>query len=319
MEISVKAKERFCKDCNIPIKVFNEPYFMDRLKLFDNFYGTLEKWDTFTEFLSKYENEQLYFEDYNKVKDSAIEDIKSSEAYQRFNSCDMNQYKVSPVHASLSPKDIFKQSNDGREFISIDMKKANFSALRHYDADIFSGCETWEEFISQYTYNRHIINSKYIRQVILGNCNPKRHVTYEKYIMDQILSELETDCMLLGEVAFFSNDEIVIDVTELEDTVKSVILYKAKSIEKTVGVPLRVELFVLHAICGTEGFYKEIIDKDETRYEFKCLDAYKMPFVLRKAAGEEITESDKVFYQDGLLAKFIEVPEIKNRGLFSLH
>ena len=44
MEISVRAKERFCKDCNILIKIFQEPYFTDRLKLYDKFYGTLEKW-----------------------------------------------------------------------------------------------------------------------------------------------------------------------------------------------------------------------------------------------------------------------------------
>lgn len=33
MEISNRAKERFCKDCNIPIRLFQEPYFLDRIKL----------------------------------------------------------------------------------------------------------------------------------------------------------------------------------------------------------------------------------------------------------------------------------------------
>lgn len=37
MEISNRAKERFCKDCNIPIRLFQEPYFLDRIKLFDDF------------------------------------------------------------------------------------------------------------------------------------------------------------------------------------------------------------------------------------------------------------------------------------------
>lgn len=27
MEISNRTKERFCKDCNIPIRLFQEPYF----------------------------------------------------------------------------------------------------------------------------------------------------------------------------------------------------------------------------------------------------------------------------------------------------
>lgn len=186
MEISNRAKERFCKDCNIPIRLFQEPYFLDRIKLFDEFYGTVDKWIRFASELQGYNCEQDYFEEYNHVKDAAITSIKESEAYQRFNAEDMNKFTV--IHKNLSNKDIFKPTNTGRVFISIDMRKANFSSLHEYDKNIFLGTDTWEDFISQFTDNEHIINSKYIRQVILGNCNPKRHITYEKYLMDQTLS-----------------------------------------------------------------------------------------------------------------------------------
>ena len=76
MEASNKAKERFCKDCNIPIKIYQEPYFKDRLELYDRFYGTLDKWRIFTRELQKYKSEQDYFEEYNRVKDTAINSIK---------------------------------------------------------------------------------------------------------------------------------------------------------------------------------------------------------------------------------------------------
>ena len=36
-----------------------------------------------------------------------------------------------------------------------------------------------------------------------------------------------------------------------------------------------------------------------------------LPFVIRKLLGEEVTESDKVFYHEGLLAKYIEAPKIE--------
>jgi len=35
-----------------------------------------------------------------------------------------------------------------------------------------------------------------------------------------------------------------------------------------------------------------------------------MPFVLRHFSGEEVTESDKIFYHEGLLSKFIDTPQI---------
>ena len=103
----------------------------------------------------------------------------------------MNKFTV--THKNLPSKDIFKSSNDGRVFISIDMRKANFSSLKYYgnciEKSMFRDTSTWEDFISLFTENKHIVNSKYIRQVILGNCNPKRHITYEKYIMDHVLKQ----------------------------------------------------------------------------------------------------------------------------------
>lgn len=310
MEISTRAKERFCKDCNIPIRIFQEPYFTDRLKLYDKFYGTFKKWNVFLDEMSKYHCEQDYFEEYNRVKDAAILDIKSTEAYQKFNEEDMNKYVVS--HKNLPNKDIFKSSNDGRSFISIDMKKANFSSLHYYDSNIFGGASSWEEFIGRYTDNQHIINSKYIRQVILGNCNPKRHITYEKYLMDGALTYLTEVFVSMDCVVFFSNDEIVVDVSDMDKPEQVLNKFQIENSMKDMPVSLKTELFVLHKIIGTDGYYKEIMeDNGNTEIEFKCLDNYALPFVLRKFLGEEVTESDKVFYHEGLLAKFIKTPEIE--------
>ena len=310
MDVSVRAKERFCKDCNIPIRLFQEPYFTDRLKLFDKFYRTLEKWNIFIDELQRYNCEQDYFEEYNRVKDAAIISIKESEAYKRFNEEDMNKYCV--THKNLPNKDIFKPSNNGKLFISIDMRKANFSSLYHYNNSMFSGAKTWEEFISKFTENKHIINSKYIRQVILGNCNPKRHITYEKYLMNEVLDVLIKEVgYWFDEIVFFSNDEIVIDMDNYADCIRNRNITKSK-LEEYFDFPLNVELFYLHKINGTDGYYKEIVkDINERSFEFKCLDNYMLPFVIRNFLGEEITDSDKVFYHEGLLAKFIEVPKIE--------
>lgn len=309
MEVSTRAKERFCKDCNIPIRLFQEPYFTDRLALFDKFYGTLDKWNLFVEELQKYNCEQDYFEEYNRVKDSAILTIKESEAYQRFNADDMNKYRV--THENLPNKDIFKPTNDGKSFISIDMRKANFSSLHHYSADMF-GVNTWEEFISKFTDNQHIINSKYIRQVILGNCNPKRHITYEKYLMDILLTDLLEKHIPIERVVFFSNDEIVIDVSDMNKSRQVLLAFNIEQYFKDASPKFKVELFTLYKIHGTDGYYKEILNEDgEKDIEFKCLDNYMMPFVIRHFLGEKVTDSDKAFYHEGLLAQFIEVPKIE--------
>lgn len=317
MEVSVRAKERFCRDCNVPIKVFQEPYFTDRLKLFDKFYETLNKWDVFVEELQKYKNEQDYFEEYNRVKDAAINCIKESEAYQMFNDEDMNKFQIK--HKGLPAKDIFHPDNDGKMFLSIDMRKANFSSLQNYgnsvNKSMFAGASTWEDFISLFTDNKHIISSKYVRQVVLGNCNPKRHITYEKYLMDQVVDALIKQHYPIKDIVFFSNDEIVLNMESQAGclTFKNIMQL---FLDELFDIPFKVELFKLHKIKNTDGYYKEIFEGEDfyltkSKIEFKCLDNYMFPFVLRHFLGEEVTESDKVFYHEGLLAKFMEVPEIE--------
>lgn len=309
MEVSEKLKERFCKDCNIPLRLYKEPYFMDRLQLYDSYYNALDKWNIFVRELDKYKCEQDYLEEYNRVKNAAINDIKISDGYKRFNEEDMNKYTVK--YKDLPGKDIFKTSNNGKLFISIDMRKANFSALKFYNRSIFDNADTWEKFIERYTEDKHIVNSKYIRQVILGNCNPKRQVTYEKYLMGLVLEVLIDELgYSASDIAFFFNDEIVIDMGKYEDCIRKRELIEWQ-IKGYFNIPFRIELFYLRKITGTNGYYKEIVKNIiEREYEFKCLNNYTLPFVLRKFNEEEITENDKVFYHEGLLSKFIEIPEI---------
>lgn len=309
--MSAKLKQRFCTDCNLPINIFQEPYFLTRLALYNKYYDSLSKFIRFVNELKKYKCEQDYFEHYNKVKDEAINFIKSTEAYQNFLEEDMNQFK--PVHTGLPHKDIFHTSNDGKTFISIDMKHANFSALHFYNAGIFNHANTWEEFISKFTNNEHIINSKYIRQVILGNCDPKRHIAYEKYLMDMVLDSLLWDGMFATEkIVFFSNDEIIIDVSDMSDSNVNLAMFGIKERLKHTTIPLKVEHFKLHKIEGAHGYYKEILkDNGETEIKFKCVDSLYMPFVIRAFNGQEAHENDKVFYHNGLLAKFIDIPNIE--------
>lgn len=306
MNISYKLKERFVRDFKIPIRLYAEPYFTDRLALYDSVYGTVEKWKSFITEVNKFSNEEEYFAEYNRVKEAAMYFIKSSEAYNHFNELDMNKYAVDPTYRSLPGKDIYHTQNVGKCFISIDMKKANFSCLKHFDRSIFDA-DTWEEFIGRFTTNQNIINSKYIREVIMGNCNPKRQITYEKYLMSSILDKLIALGIDISRVVFFSNDEIIFDITDVTD---SSILDIINSFVETCSIPLRVETFKLQGIKDDEkmiGFIKIITDGG---FDFKCLNHINTPWVIRKLNNEDIQENDLVFEHEGKLAKYIDKPNI---------
>lgn len=309
--ITPTLKQRFCKDMGIPIKIFEEPYFSNFLELYDFQFHCIEKYKMFVTLVEEFGSEQNYFAAYNKLKDDAIEFLKSSEEMEYFaQKEDMSKYAVKnngfPTH------DIFKETFDGQFFVSIDMKKGNFTAVSHYNPNIVGNKSTYEAFISMFTDKEYFKLSKYIRQVIFGNINPKRQVTYERYLMDRVLSEILSRGIVQSEdVVFFSTDEIVLRVPETAIECDEVCgtfpveVEKVVSWAKTQNINVRAEFFELRKIKGTDGYVKKFkYNKDG--YEFKCLDFLTYPFVLRAYKGETPKDIDKVFLYEGKKVQLIE-------------
>ena len=296
-------KKRFCKDCNLPINLFDEPYFTQRLKALDVQFDCVKKFDTFCADLEKYDTEQEYFEYYNTVKDSVINMIKDNTEYMKFLNDDFADVRVVTKNITLGNKNLYIEGNQDKTFISIDMKKANFSALRHYSPAIFKNVETWEQYIGFFTPSEHIRNSKYIRQVILGACNPKRQITYERYLMTMLYLHIKSE--LDGKVSFYSlgNDEIIISVAGTSVSAKEIKTAIATCPQK-IGELVRFEMFDLQKV-GDYGWMKVIYDEPE-RVEFKTINADIYHQIVKHYWNMPITEDDLVFRYNGVLARFLE-------------
>lgn len=296
-------KKRFCKDCNLPINLFDEPYFTQRLKALNVQFDCVKKFDTFCADLEKYDTEQEYFEYYNTVKDSVINMIKDNTEYMKFLNDDFADVRVVTKNITLGNKNLYIEGNQDKTFISIDMKKANFSALRHYSPAIFKNVETWEQYIGFFTPSEHIRNSKYIRQVILGACNPKRQITYERYLMTMLYLHIKSE--LDGKVSFYSlgNDEIIISVAGTSVSAKEIKTAIATCPQK-IGELVRFEMFDLQKV-GDYGWMKVIYDEPE-RVEFKTINADIYHQIVKHYWNMPITEDDLVFRYNGVLARFLE-------------
>lgn len=320
--ITEGLKERFCKDRNLPIKIFEEPYFSDRLALFDSVYHCISDYKIFVDAVARFGSEQKYFEQYNALKDAVITYLNDNPVMQYFTQKeDMNKYACKNV--GYPTHSIYKETFRNRVFISIDMKKANFTALHHYDPRIVNGMNTYEEFLGTFTDEPHFINSKYIRQVVFGNASPKRQTTYEKYLMDTVLTKFFEIADFMNEdekknsVVFFSTDEIVLEVPAkyIDKELKHISSRIYRAIEDTVlwavanSINVRAEVFELKKVVGTDGYVKEFW-YDRSGYDFKCLDFLTFPFVIRKMRGEKVKETDRVFLYEGRKVKLIEDIEV---------
>lgn len=305
---SIGLKKRFCKDCNLPINLYDEPYFTQRLQILDIQFGCVKKFDDFCAELESYENEQSYFEYYNIVKDSVINMIKDNPEYIRFLNDEFADVKIIKRTITVGNNNLYVEDNDGKTFVSIDMKKANFTALRHYAPAMFKNKETWEEYIGAFTNSKHIKNSKYIRQVIFGACNPKKQVAYEYYLMAILYLHIKN--ILGDEVNVFSlgTDEIIISVDGTScsaNRLKEVIADCPQNIDSLV----RFEMFDLQKV-GDYGWMKVIYDGDNDKVVFKTINADIYHQIVKHYWNQPITEDDLVFRYNGTLARFLE--EVKN-------
>lgn len=303
---SIQLKKRFCKDCNLPIAVFDNPYFYERLSTLDILYDCVEKFDDFCNELLNYKTEQDYFEAYNSIKNRMITYIKDNSVYQEFDTQLFNKPDL-----GFGKRNPYVEQNDGGTFVSVDMKKANFSAMYKYSKLIFDSCNTWEEFVGKFTDSQHIKNSKYIRQVVLGACNPKQQIRFENFLMTYLCKHIieklgdSVDIYSLGE------DEIIITIQNPNEPVNfhvGVSLNQLKDIVNScpgeIGNLVRVEMFDLHKISDL-GWMKVMCGSTD-KIEFKCIDAEIFHQIVKHYFNLRITENDLVFYHNGRLARFLK-------------
>ncbi len=295
MEITPALRKRFVDDTSIPIKVYADPVFVDRLDLFDPFFDSNAKWNQFVDMLSQFKTEDEYVTYFRQVKDAMINDINGHPKYHEFSEKLMLNEPV--MNTGFPRKDIYHADNVGQEFLSIDMKRANFSSLKHYSPDIFRGVATWEEYIGKFTSYPHLIYSKRVRESVLGYCrNSENQIFYEKTFTDKLLTEL-LKIVDPKAVAYFSHDEIVLRLTNTG------VNDKLKEIEGTLEaspVPFRAERFKLYGI-GFDGEHPEAFMRDKFaigEFDFKKVDNIEMPYVIRELRGQNATRDDGLFMHE---------------------
>jgi hypothetical protein len=316
--------KRFISDYKLPIPLINEEYFFYYLNLYQEDYDSLGKYNQLLDMINeKYGGDcNKFLEDYYNVRDKIITTVIESEAFQKFNTMDMNVFTIKKK-PNITSNNIYKQSNIGKFFISVDLKKANFQTLRNIDKDIVFGADTYEDFIGKFTDLDYIKESKYSRQVIWGKCNPKRHITAEKYFITQIYKKIiEQFPYLSDKCVSLSNDEMIFNVEFLFYNDKLTCFTLREHIEKIakeIGFEVHVEFFHLRGynllFKESRSVRKTFFMKDYfcTNGKFKLigvpLQYHSICYKLYK--GQDLSEIDYHFDYEGMNARFCEEFDIE--------
>ena len=302
-----KLRQRFVKDYNLPINVFDEKLFNYYISLYDFF--PREKWENLKALIDeKYNgNVELWLDHCASVRDKTINTVIESPEYKAFNNSDLSVYKLSK---NIGEHSYYTEATDGCRFISIDLKKANFQALKY--VGVLKEA-TYDEFIENMGGDDYIKGSKYLRQVIFGKMNPSRTITVEKYIMEKIMKFSDEVLPIGFELYSQNSDELVYKLNN--NTFVGDINIICKVLEKVVldkiGIEVRVEYVEINKLpivnCNgnnIDTFVRHNLITDETVLKKASTTFYPQIYKLWK--GLSIDERDLIFYDNDQLAKFLE-------------
>lgn len=293
---------RFVKDFSLPIQLVQEPYFSYYLNLYDDIFNTKALFRLLTETVEALGGEEQFFLTGKRLQEEAIEAVTKTEKYQEFISGDLSRFSVPE---GIGKENIYNPNNDGRYFVSFDLKKANYNALKFYHPDIVLGTSSYDEFIGRFVDLEYFKKAKHIRQVIFGNLNPKRQIKIQQHIIGELLKVISS-YFPKDKIKATTNDEIVLALEKPEEYLANTEFKNAltKKVEN-LGIELNESVFRLRQLKPFTYYVKEFCGDGEKRVEFKMVPALFMPQVVKHYFGKDIEEYDLYFYHEGQIARFV--------------
>lgn len=308
-------RRRFVKDFNLPINLIDNPFF-DYYRNKYHFFPKQEYENCLMNIENNFNgNIQIWLDRYSELRDNIITTIENSEPYKEFIQMNMSQYLIKDKE--ISSNNIYNEQWVGSKFISIDLKTANFQALKFINPQIVLNCNTYDELIEKFGGDEYLKKSKYTRQVIFGKLNPKRTIQVEKYLIWQILNNTDNKTLQFikenCELISVGTDEIIFKInSDFENNINLNLLDDIRGeIEKNNKLSVKVETFHLTRIV-TKNHNGNIVDGYLKKYYLKNIQELKstssifFPQIYAIAFNQEFHDLDMYFSAENQTAKFIE-------------
>ena len=294
-----QIRGKFVDDFQLPITTLEDPYFDKQIHLLEDSFGAATKYLELMTIIRDYfnGNPQAFLEHRRSVKDKILSEILASEGYKAMLADKSPLEDYTPL---VGARELYTEEQDGGMFVSFDMVKANFQALRYVDPSIVRDCETWEEYVSKFTDIPYIAAAKQVRQEVLGKLNGKRLAAIERRIANEFAKEFKDRLGIYGFSLFsIKTDEIIFKFDGSEKQFES---FKVLD-QEFQGFKFRANKFRLHM----RVFKRALSDKRIVVYEkedylnarrriLKAVPAIYYPQVYKLLNGMKINESEDLIF-----------------------
>lgn len=276
------------KDIRSFVKLFDlhVPSYED-FDYYKNQYAKLSQWKNIDELVKMYEQAESEIEDIFAYKiakvDEVVNFLKGTRAYNELN--DDNLIPDLPVNKNF-------EFEEGKKYVSIDLKMANWQVLKKYDPDFLNELgDTYSDLLNKFNIHPIFHQSKHFRQYIFGNVNPKRQVRAQRVMIQDLINVLSNHNL---KVEFIKWDEVIYSYEDVN---------KIKFLEEIDSDLFRVKLFSVKLV---EDFrihtYYDFSD-NEIDSEIVGCNGHKYFILLKKwILNEPLDIRDLYFRNDGDLA-----------------
>jgi hypothetical protein len=270
----------------------------DFVKLFDLNVPVIEHFDYYINQLSKTQKYKNIFTFLELWKDCEIEDAWE---YRKFKSVQIIDFiKSTNAYTELCydktlidyPTSKSIEYKEGVNYFSIDLRSANWVALKKYDPDHINELgDNYQDFLNKFDLPQVFIHSKYLRQFIFGNVHPKRLIKVQRNLIQEVVDKYQNQLQVEG----IRNDEVIFsftDFSQISDIYNSLDHFKYKC---KIFTTSRVEDFRIDHIYNIFGEItsKEMVGVDGTQFYLKLKEYI---------TGESINIKDLYFKNAGKLA-----------------
>ena len=200
----MKDIKSFCKMFDLNIANF------DDFEYYKNQFSRINRWKNLDDLVALYEKAESEIGDMFEYRMSKIDEIvafvKGTRAYNDM--ADENLIPDFPINKNF-------EYSEGVNYLSIDLKMANWQAMKKYDPSFVNELgDTYSEFLNKFGVPEVFHKSKHFRQYIFGNLNPKKQIKVQRVMVEDIKNAMSKYGL---KIECIKHDEIIYSFEKIED------------------------------------------------------------------------------------------------------
>lgn len=305
-----RLRKTFCSMGNIPINIYSNPHFLNRIKLLDPIYHTDSLWTEFLKATDYYKTSN----DYEIHLQNITSQINNLVDERITNSILNNATRSIEVAKYRRDMDIFEIDNIGQKFARIYICDKSFSALRWLSSTILDNKKTYSEFIRKYTDDKNIISNFDVQDRILGLWRNRKLRFAVDALTVEMLTRAVLKCFALRHIRKACDGEIIIELAQNQSIISYSNLNEIiEQWARLSKVKFELEVFTVGFIKGINTYIKKYETGKIGRDNISIVkpDPNTIALGIKALTGQPIQDTDKYFCYNCCLSKFLETPNIE--------